>query len=59
MKDISLSPGTVITLGGVHRFRFNHPAEAAVLRERRRVGANLTINIILLDAEDYLYVPGY
>jgi len=28
----------VITLGGVHKFRFNHPAEAAVLRERRRVG---------------------
>lgn len=36
---VSLSPGTVITLGGVHKFRFNHPAEAAVLRERRRVGA--------------------
>lgn len=28
----------MITLGGVHKFRFNHPAEAAVLRERRRVG---------------------
>lgn len=27
----------VITLGGVHKFRFNHPAEAAILRERRRV----------------------
>lgn len=27
----------VITLGGGRRFRFNHPAEAAVLRERRRV----------------------
>lgn len=39
MKDVSLSPGTVITLGGVHKFRFNHPAEAAVLRERRRVSA--------------------
>lgn len=36
---ISLSPGMVITLGGVHKFRFNHPAEAAVLRERRRVRA--------------------
>lgn len=32
-----LSPGMVITLGGGRRFRFNHPAEAAVLRERRRV----------------------
>ncbi|XP_017158049.1 stAR-related lipid transfer protein 9 isoform X2 [Poecilia reticulata] len=32
-----LAQGTVITLGGEHKFRFNHPAEAAVLRERRRV----------------------
>ncbi|KAM3594490.1 uncharacterized protein V6R79_008933 [Siganus canaliculatus] len=32
-----LAQGMVITLGGVHKFRFNHPAEAAVLRERRRV----------------------
>ncbi|KAM9354828.1 stAR-related lipid transfer protein 9-like [Pholidichthys leucotaenia] len=31
-----LAQGTVITLGGVHKFRFNHPAEAAVLRERRQ-----------------------
>ncbi|XP_029900373.1 stAR-related lipid transfer protein 9 isoform X2 [Myripristis murdjan] len=31
-----LAQGSVITLGGVHKFRFNHPAEAAVLRERRR-----------------------
>ncbi|XP_030211975.1 uncharacterized protein stard9 isoform X2 [Gadus morhua] len=30
-----LAQGAVITLG-THRFRFNHPAEAAVLRERRR-----------------------
>lgn len=36
--SFSPSPGMVITLGGVHKFRFNHPAEAAVLRERRRVG---------------------
>lgn len=39
MMGASVSPGAVITLGGVHKFRFNHPAEAAVLRERRRVGA--------------------
>ncbi|XP_060938499.1 stAR-related lipid transfer protein 9 isoform X2 [Limanda limanda] len=40
-----LAQGMVITLGGVHRFRFNHPAEAAVLRERRRAsegGMNCT-----------------
>ncbi|KAK1793551.1 hypothetical protein P4O66_011925, partial [Electrophorus voltai] len=31
-----LAQGAVITLGGLRKFRFNHPAEAAVLRERRR-----------------------
>ncbi|KAI7804418.1 uncharacterized protein stard9 isoform X2 [Triplophysa rosa] len=31
-----LVQGAVITLGRLHKFRFNHPAEAAVLRERRR-----------------------
>ncbi|XP_058470939.1 stAR-related lipid transfer protein 9 isoform X2 [Solea solea] len=31
-----LAQGMVITLGGEHMFRFNHPAEAAILRERRR-----------------------
>ncbi|XP_019909711.3 stAR-related lipid transfer protein 9 isoform X2 [Esox lucius] len=31
-----LAQGSVVTLGGVHKFRFNHPAEAAALRERRR-----------------------
>ncbi|XP_058605126.1 stAR-related lipid transfer protein 9 isoform X2 [Onychostoma macrolepis] len=31
-----LAQGAVITLGGLHKFRFNHPAEAAILRERRR-----------------------
>lgn len=39
----------VITLGGVHKFRFNHPAEAAVLRERRRVGNDqLKMKMLLL-----------
>ncbi|XP_053365592.1 stAR-related lipid transfer protein 9 [Clarias gariepinus] len=32
-----LAQGAVIILGGHHKFRFNHPAEAAVLRERRRI----------------------
>ncbi|XP_074547806.1 uncharacterized protein stard9 isoform X3 [Halichoeres trimaculatus] len=32
----------VITLGGEHKFRFNHPAEAAVLRERRRASESGT-----------------
>ncbi|XP_029349969.1 stAR-related lipid transfer protein 9 isoform X2 [Echeneis naucrates] len=36
-----LAQGMVITLGGVHKFRFNHPAEAAVLRERRRASESV------------------
>ncbi|XP_016308214.1 stAR-related lipid transfer protein 9-like [Sinocyclocheilus anshuiensis] len=32
-----LAQGAVVTLAGPHKFRFNHPAEAAVLRERRRI----------------------
>lgn len=35
-----LAQGAVITLGGGHKLRFNHPAEAAVLRERRRISEN-------------------
>lgn len=31
--------GAVITLGKAQKFRFNHPAEAAVLRQRRQVSA--------------------
>lgn len=34
---VVLPQGAVITFGRLHKFRFNHPAEAAVLRERRRV----------------------
>ncbi|XP_053553769.1 stAR-related lipid transfer protein 9 isoform X2 [Bombina bombina] len=30
-----LSQGAVIVLGKTHRFRFNHPAEAAILRQKR------------------------
>ncbi|XP_008057674.1 stAR-related lipid transfer protein 9 [Carlito syrichta] len=33
-----LTQGAVITLGKAQTFRFNHPAEAAVLRRRRQVG---------------------
>ncbi|XP_066550887.1 stAR-related lipid transfer protein 9 [Amia ocellicauda] len=31
-----LAQGAMIVLGGAHKFRFNHPAEAAILRHRRR-----------------------
>nr|XP_013814665.1 PREDICTED: stAR-related lipid transfer protein 9 [Apteryx mantelli mantelli] len=30
-----LSQGALVVLGKVHKFRFNHPAEAALLRQRR------------------------
>ncbi|XP_048188823.1 stAR-related lipid transfer protein 9 isoform X3 [Perognathus longimembris pacificus] len=33
-----LTQGAVITLGKAHKFRFSHPAEAALLRQRRQVG---------------------
>ncbi|KAL4656167.1 stAR-related lipid transfer protein 9 [Arapaima gigas] len=35
-ESCRLAQGAVITLGDVQKFRFNHPAEAAILRERRR-----------------------
>lgn len=35
------SLGAVIVLGKSHKFRFNHPAEAAVLRQRRSVSFKL------------------
>lgn len=35
-----LSPGAVILLGRTNMFRFNHPKEAAKLREKRKVGLN-------------------
>ncbi|XP_028934226.1 stAR-related lipid transfer protein 9 isoform X2 [Ornithorhynchus anatinus] len=33
-----LSQGDIIKLGKAQKFRFNHPAEAAILRQRRLVG---------------------
>ncbi|KAH0620649.1 hypothetical protein JD844_021316, partial [Phrynosoma platyrhinos] len=35
--SIRLSQGAVIILGKAHKFRFNHPAEAAILRQRRSI----------------------
>ncbi|XP_008583470.1 PREDICTED: stAR-related lipid transfer protein 9 [Galeopterus variegatus] len=37
-----LTQGAVIILGKAQKFRFNHPAEAAVLRQRRQVGDNVS-----------------
>ncbi|XP_043118593.1 stAR-related lipid transfer protein 9 [Puntigrus tetrazona] len=46
-----LAQGAVITLGGLHKFRFNHPAEAAILRERRRTSdGGLVFNSAELNA---------
>ncbi|KAK7904444.1 hypothetical protein WMY93_017051 [Mugilogobius chulae] len=51
-----LAQGAVITLGGVHKLRFNHPAEAALLRERRRISENSMscsyTDLCCLDLED-------
>ncbi|XP_074853178.1 stAR-related lipid transfer protein 9 [Carettochelys insculpta] len=32
-----LSQGSLVVLGKAHKFRFNHPAEAAILRQRRLI----------------------
>ncbi|XP_077178851.1 stAR-related lipid transfer protein 9 isoform X2 [Paroedura picta] len=32
-----LSQGALVVLGKTHKFRFNHPAEAAILRQRRSI----------------------
>ncbi|XP_061699751.1 stAR-related lipid transfer protein 9 isoform X2 [Syngnathoides biaculeatus] len=40
-----LAQGMVIALGGLHKFRFNHPAEAAVLRERRRASEDTCVDL--------------
>nr|XP_056707262.1 stAR-related lipid transfer protein 9 [Euleptes europaea] len=32
-----LSQGALVVLGKAHKFRFNHPAEAAILRQRRSI----------------------
>ncbi|XP_077477543.1 uncharacterized protein stard9 isoform X1 [Stigmatopora argus] len=40
-----LAQGMVITLGGLYKFRFNHPSEAAVLGERRRASEGTDIDL--------------
>uniref|UniRef100_A0A670Y6C4 Kinesin motor domain-containing protein n=1 Tax=Pseudonaja textilis TaxID=8673 RepID=A0A670Y6C4_PSETE len=35
--SVRLSQGAVVVLGKTHKFRFNHPAEAALLRQKRSV----------------------
>uniref|UniRef100_A0A669PK71 StAR-related lipid transfer protein 9 n=1 Tax=Phasianus colchicus TaxID=9054 RepID=A0A669PK71_PHACC len=40
-ESCRLSQGALVVLGKSHKFRFNHPAEAAVLRQRRSVSSSL------------------
>ncbi|XP_058017976.1 stAR-related lipid transfer protein 9 isoform X1 [Ahaetulla prasina] len=37
IDSVRLSQGAVVILGKTHKFRFNHPAEAALLRQRRSI----------------------
>ncbi|KAJ7344790.1 hypothetical protein JRQ81_000740 [Phrynocephalus forsythii] len=40
---IRLSQGALIILGQTHKFRFNHPAEAAILRQRRSISETSSV----------------
>ncbi|XP_069773442.1 stAR-related lipid transfer protein 9-like isoform X2 [Narcine bancroftii] len=57
-----LSQGAIIILGKVHKFRFNHPTEAAKLRQRRTSNASLassgSCEWLELD-EDFNFSPPY
>ncbi|XP_071414424.1 stAR-related lipid transfer protein 9 [Pithys albifrons albifrons] len=47
-----LSQGALVVLGKSHKFRFNHPAEAAILRQRRSI--NETSSTLSCGALDWL-----
>ncbi|XP_052638176.1 stAR-related lipid transfer protein 9 [Harpia harpyja] len=51
-----LSQGALVVLGKSHKFRFNHPAEAAILRQRRSI--NETAPILSCGALDWLSLDG-
>ncbi|KFU98655.1 StAR-related lipid transfer protein 9, partial [Tauraco erythrolophus] len=51
-----LSQGALVVLGKSHKFRFNHPAEAAILRQRRSI--NETPPILSCGALDWLNLDG-
>ncbi|XP_072195098.1 stAR-related lipid transfer protein 9 isoform X2 [Excalfactoria chinensis] len=51
-----LSQGALVVLGKSHKFRFNHPAEAAVLRQRRSI--NDVPPILSCGALDWLNLDG-
>ncbi|KFP05868.1 StAR-related lipid transfer protein 9, partial [Calypte anna] len=47
-----LSQGALVVLGKSHKFRFNHPAEAAILRQRRSISE--TSPVLSCGALDWL-----
>ncbi|KAM6069131.1 stAR-related lipid transfer protein 9 [Theristicus caerulescens] len=51
-RSCRLSQGALVVLGKSHKFRFNHPAEAAILRQRRSI--NETSPILSCGALDWL-----
>ncbi|KAM6392851.1 LOW QUALITY PROTEIN: stAR-related lipid transfer protein 9 [Pluvialis apricaria] len=51
-----LSQGALVVLGKSHKFRFNHPAEAAILRQRRSINENP--RILSCGALDWLNLDG-
>ncbi|XP_042719423.1 stAR-related lipid transfer protein 9 [Lagopus leucura] len=51
-----LSQGALVVLGRSHKFRFNHPAEAAALRQRRSI--NDVPPILSCGALDWLNLDG-
>ncbi|XP_021256937.1 stAR-related lipid transfer protein 9 isoform X2 [Numida meleagris] len=51
-----LSQGALVVLGKSHKFRFNHPAEAAILRQRRSI--NDVPPVLSCGALDWLNLDG-
>ncbi|XP_053239799.1 stAR-related lipid transfer protein 9 isoform X3 [Podarcis raffonei] len=41
--SVRLSQGALVILGKAHKFRFNHPAEAALLRQRRSISESSSV----------------
>ncbi|XP_048340096.1 stAR-related lipid transfer protein 9 isoform X2 [Sphaerodactylus townsendi] len=51
-----LSQGALVVLGKAHKFRFNHPAEAAILRQRRSISE--TSSTVLYRSLEWLNLDG-
>ncbi|XP_074961777.1 stAR-related lipid transfer protein 9 [Phalacrocorax aristotelis] len=55
-ESCRLSQGALVVLGKSHKFRFNHPAEAAILRQKRSISE--TPPILSCGALDWLNLDG-